>query len=69
MSRNKRFFPSFEYNMFYVLYTFATYLLTLPRMMYVRPGLTSSCLIFEVQEFFLFGSPAYSLIRPPIKNY
>jgi hypothetical protein len=24
-------FPSFEYHMFYVLYTFVTYLLTLPR--------------------------------------
>jgi hypothetical protein len=32
MSRNKRvFFSRFEYHMFYVLWTFFTYLLTLPR--------------------------------------
>jgi hypothetical protein len=31
MSRNKCFFFRFEYHMFYVLYQFVTYLLTLPR--------------------------------------
>jgi hypothetical protein len=30
MSRNKCFFPRFKYHMFYVLYPFVTYLLTLP---------------------------------------
>jgi hypothetical protein len=32
MSRNKCFLSGFEYHMFYVLYLFVTYLLTLPRM-------------------------------------
>jgi uncharacterized membrane protein len=34
MSRNKYFLSSFEYHMFYVLYPFVTYLLTLPRLIY-----------------------------------
>jgi hypothetical protein len=36
MSRNK-YFPRFEYHMFYVLYPFVTYLLTLPRIYFGGP--------------------------------
>jgi hypothetical protein len=33
MARNKCFIPGFEFHMFYVLYPFVTYLLTLPRIL------------------------------------
>jgi hypothetical protein len=43
MSRNKCFFSRFEYRMFYILYPFVIYLLTLPRTLMLKERIQACC--------------------------
>jgi hypothetical protein len=44
------FFPRFEYHIFYVLYSFVTYLLILPRKIRKNSKLVAQSLLQEVRE-------------------